>query len=348
MRAAGASIAPSCTPARTPTFRSRRPARTARAGGPLRETIISTPPLLSRLLQQTSRTFALTIPFLDEPTRGEVTVAYLLFRVADTIEDATGLTRAEKLDQLRRFERLLAHPSVQDAGALAALWRAAPAIQHPGYAELMQELPAIVRAGNDLDPVAWRLIAAYTARTTHHMAAFVGRVKSAGLELRDLDDLRAYCYAVAGIVGEMLTELFLLAKPSLAGAATELRRDAPAFGEALQLVNILKDSLDDAGEGRRFLPTGVSRASVEALARRDLETAGRYCTRLESSGGGAGIVGFTALPVLLAHATLEQVATRGPGAKVSRTEVTRIVAELGEALRVGRVGALLASPSPAV
>ena len=41
---------------------------------------------MDHLLQATSRTFALTIPLLHEPTRREVTVAYLLFRVADTLE----------------------------------------------------------------------------------------------------------------------------------------------------------------------------------------------------------------------------------------------------------------------
>jgi farnesyl-diphosphate farnesyltransferase len=315
---------------------------------PPRETAISTPPLLERLLQQTSRTFALTIPFLDEPTRCEVTVAYLLFRVADTIEDATGLSRDEKLAELDRFERLLARPDLEEAARVAERWRADPPTAHAGYAELMRELPAIFETAAGLDPAAWRLIAAHTARTTHRMATFVARAGDAGMALRDLDDLRAYCYAVAGIVGEMLTELFLYARPSLAAAAADLRRDAPAFGEALQLVNILKDSADDAGEGRHFLPVGVAREAVVALARRDLDTATRYCMRLEADGAGAGIVGFTALPVLLAHATLEQVALAGPGAKVNRAELGRIMAELGEALPAGRVGALLASPSQAV
>jgi farnesyl-diphosphate farnesyltransferase len=315
---------------------------------PLRETAISTPPLLERLLQQTSRTFALTIPFLDEPTRCEVTVAYLLFRVADTIEDATGLSREEKLAELARFERLLAQPALDEAARLAARWQADPPTAHAGYAELMRELPAIFHAARALDATTWTLIAGHTARTTHRMAAFVERAGDTGVALRDLDDLRAYCYAVAGIVGEMLTELFLHARPSLAPAAADLRRDAPAFGEALQLVNILKDSADDEGEGRHFLPAGVAREAVVALARRDLDTATRYCMRLETDGAGSGIVGFTALPVLLAHATLEQVALAGPGAKVSRAEVARILGELGEALRAGRVGVLLASLPQAV
>ena len=41
------------------------------------------------LLQKTSRTFAITIPMLPMPTRQEVGVAYLLFRIVDTFEDAT-------------------------------------------------------------------------------------------------------------------------------------------------------------------------------------------------------------------------------------------------------------------
>ena len=41
---------------------------------------------LDQLLVETSRTFALAIPLLPEPTRRTVSVAYLLFRAADTLE----------------------------------------------------------------------------------------------------------------------------------------------------------------------------------------------------------------------------------------------------------------------
>jgi len=41
------------------------------------------------LLQKTSRTFAVTIPMLPSPTRQQVGLAYLLFRIIDTFEDAT-------------------------------------------------------------------------------------------------------------------------------------------------------------------------------------------------------------------------------------------------------------------
>src|SRR5580700_1817276 len=64
-------------------------------------------PDIDRLLLRTSRTFALAIPQLPDPLRREVGVAYLLFRVADTFEDATRWPRADRLAALADFERLL-------------------------------------------------------------------------------------------------------------------------------------------------------------------------------------------------------------------------------------------------
>ena len=63
--------------------------------------------ILSELLVRTSRTFALAIPCLPLPARREVTIAYLLFRIADTIEDGDRLNRDEKLAALDSFATVL-------------------------------------------------------------------------------------------------------------------------------------------------------------------------------------------------------------------------------------------------
>ena len=65
---------------------------------------------LEQMLEETSRTFALCIPLLPTPTRREVTVAYLLFRIADTFEDAASWSRARKLEALQEFAQLLNAP----------------------------------------------------------------------------------------------------------------------------------------------------------------------------------------------------------------------------------------------
>jgi farnesyl-diphosphate farnesyltransferase len=188
---------------------------------------------LDDLLAKSSRTFALTIPLLPEPTRLEVTLAYLLFRVADTLEDATHWGHEHKVSELSALAGLLERPDVATAVALAERWRLQPPLEHAGYRELLEELPFVLRARHAIDAHSWEIIVRHTVRTVQGMSMFVTRAAGGPLRLRDVDDLRTYCYTVAGIVGEMLTELFLLGRKQLASVARELRADASAFGEGL-------------------------------------------------------------------------------------------------------------------
>jgi farnesyl-diphosphate farnesyltransferase len=123
--------------------------------------------------------------------------------------------------------------------------------------------------------------------------------------------------------------------------AGTLRALAPTFGEALQLVNILKDASGDSDEGRHFLPPGEVTDRIFALAREDLGQAARYVACLARAAAPRGMVAFTALPLLLAHATIEQVDRHGAGSKVARAEVSRIVGRLHDALERGTVPELL-------
>jgi len=292
---------------------------------------------LDRLLEKTSRTFALSIPQLPEPTRREVGVAYLLFRIADTLEDAETWLPERQVKALFAFAELMEEPSVGQARYQAGGWLEGPPVEHPGYLELLAAAPEVLASLLALAPASRVIIAHHTARTSRGMATFVERKGREGgtLQLRDVADLRTYCYVVAGIVGEMLTELFLLDREFLIPHAPYLRERASRFGEALQLVNILKDSSGDALFGRNFLPLEGERREVFRLAREDLGAAVDYVRRLQEAGAPRGIVAFTALPVRMAGASLERVESRGPGAKLSRPEVFRIVAEMNLALAAG-------------
>jgi farnesyl-diphosphate farnesyltransferase len=296
---------------------------------------------LESLLEKTSRTFALTIPLLPEPTRLEVTIAYLLFRVADTLEDATNWARDRKLVELEEFARFLESPDAERATALSARWNAEPPLDHEGYRELMRDLAFVMECAATLSPTSWAIIARHSVRTTLGMASFVARESGGRLGLHDVADLKAYCYAVAGIVGEMLTELFLLGRQQLVAIAHELRADASAFGEGLQLVNILKDSDADRREGRRYLPDGTDPARVFEMARLGLDAASRYCSRLEAAGVERGLIASTALPILLARATLDRIRTLGPGAKIGKAHVAALVSRLQLAVVGGGVGELV-------
>src|SRR6185437_4917651 len=60
------------------------------------------------ILQHVSRTFALTIPQLPGGLRSAVTCAYLLCRIADTIEDEPSLSADDAYIYLGRFAAVVA------------------------------------------------------------------------------------------------------------------------------------------------------------------------------------------------------------------------------------------------
>src|SRR5579863_8881826 len=70
-----------------------------------------------RILPHVSRTFALTIPQLPAALRTPVTSAYLLCRIADTIEDEPTLPAAATVVLLQRFVAVLC--GKEDAQRLA-------------------------------------------------------------------------------------------------------------------------------------------------------------------------------------------------------------------------------------
>ena len=72
----------------------------------------------------------------------------------------------------------------------------------------------------------------------------------------------------------------------------------------------------------------------------------RVLAALQRADAPRGFVAFTALPVLLARATLDRVEEAGPGAKLTRLEVAGIVQQMNLDLDDGR-SAIPAETSPA-
>jgi farnesyl-diphosphate farnesyltransferase len=281
---------------------------------------------LDDLLHKTSRTFAVTIPMLPAPTRRQVGVAYLLFRVIDTFEDATHWPAAQRIEMIETLTALLSAPDQDRARRLSERCLADPPLQHPGYLDLLREIPFVLRQLDELPERPRDILRTSVKRSAEGMAKFVASSGPEGhLVLASLEQLRDYCYVVAGIVGEMLTELFLLDRPQLAGVTEYLRERSHLFGEGLQLVNILKDRDADALEGRIYLPRDIDRAEVMTLARADLRSASDYTLALQGHGAERGLVTFNALLVRLALGTLAAIRDQRPGGKLTRVEVFSIV-----------------------
>ncbi|MFL5308231.1 MAG: squalene/phytoene synthase family protein [Polyangia bacterium] len=289
---------------------------------------------IETLLQKTSRTFALTIPCLPQPTRDEVGIAYLLFRIIDTFEDAVLWPPEKRQQALSDFIRLLDGPA-SASQPFADEWTRNPPLIHDGYQELLARTPYVLERFETLRPQVRQILRTHVARSAEGMASFVRRVQPEGrLQLDTIADLRAYCYAVAGIVGEMLTELFIQSRESMQQVAPELRKRAAGFGEGLQLVNILKDARPDAMEGRTFLPRQAPLREVFALARQDLADAAAYVDLLREGGAEPGLIAFNAFICKLAAANLQILRDQGLGAKLTRLTVAKIAAEIAANLGV--------------
>jgi farnesyl-diphosphate farnesyltransferase len=287
---------------------------------------------LQDLLEKTSRTFALSIPLLPEPTRSEVSIAYLLFRIIDTLEDATYWPPRQRVEALEQMRQLLILPNPSLVSSVSARWLATPPVKHAGYLELLLGMPHVFDWYQALNATARQHIARYADKSAHGMIRFIGRTDTSGvLRLESVGDLREYCFVVAGLVGEMLTELFVLGRPELAAVAPELRRRAAPFGEGLQLVNILKDVSADAAQGRVYLPHTMPLAEVFALARRDLQAAAEYNEMLRAAASHRGLWAFNALNARLATASLDMLQAQGLGSKLTRGEVSRLQVQIQRA-----------------
>ncbi len=113
-----------------------------------------------------------------------------------------------------------------------------------------------------------------------------------------------------------------------------------ALGEALcpspeALLIMRPDPGAGHGEIRHVGVRRVVAQKDEIEESLQLVMAGEAMLSLQQAGVPRSLVRFTALPVLLARGTLDRVEREGPGAKLSRDEVSAIVETLDTALSRG-------------
>ena len=208
----------------------------------------------NRILPHVSRTFALTIPQLPPGLRTPVTNAYLLCRIADTIEDETTPSAAATLVLLQRFVAVVC--GMEDADLLAR--DVAPQLSErtlPAERDLVLNMKRVVTITARFDEPQRVAIERCVDIMCHGMHQFQQTASLRGLpRSTDLDD---YCYYVAGVVGQMLTELFCSYSAEARQHRTELHDLAVSFAQGLQMTNILKDVWEDRSRGACWLPQEV-------------------------------------------------------------------------------------------
>ena len=203
-------------------------------------------PTLQELLVRSSRTFAVGIQILPRPLRTEVTVAYLLLRVSDYMEDSRELRAREKVAMLGSWRRVLAGDGERQP--LIELLRAA---REDTPDALVARHSATVLEGLDgLAPAVREILIRRVGESSAGMARWTERGSRFQTEA-DLDD---YMHEVAGRVGHLLTELFTLRLPGTSKERERMMLLGREFGLALQTVNVIRGLHEDRRRGWVFVP----------------------------------------------------------------------------------------------
>lgn len=310
--------------------------------------------LQSHLLLGVSRTFALTIPQLPTSLERAIGNGYLLCRIADSIEDDPNLALEDKRAYFEYFLQVLNGEG--DAREFAASLHGVLSDRIlPAERELVQATPEVLKLTHSLSETQQQALVRCVTKMSDGMYRFQLRRSLDGLY--SVNEMSQYCYAVAGVVGEMLTELFCDYSEAMNSHRDEMMPLAICFGQGLQLTNILKDIWEDQKDGSCWLPQSVFSADekklgefirteqtqqmtngindIVGIAHQNLQSAIKYSRFIPTSE--VGIRRFCLWATGMAVATLQKIHTNpgyfdGDQVKISRRQVGMIVQTANVAL----------------
>ena len=147
--------------------------------------------------------------------------------------------------------------------------------------DLVSNVSAVVRITQSFTQTQRQALERCVRIMSRGMAEFQENKTTGGLQ--DLPHLDRYCYHVAGVVGEMLTDLFCEHVDEVRPQRELMYRLAVSFGQGLQMTNILKDIWEDLDRGACWLPQDVFREKgfeLEQLSAGRIESG--FCAGLSS------------------------------------------------------------------
>lgn len=204
-------------------------------------------------LDRVSRSFAFCIEELQQPLRNEIALSYILCRLVDTIEDSIWPTPQAQQNSFLKFIELIQKPLTTDSLALEDIAHWAndfPNSIPQSEKVLLTDAAQFFYDLHQLEDTKKKIIQKSVINMTRGMMFFCNRNSS--LQINSLTENHQYCFFVAGVVGELLTEVFATHCENFVADSTTYK-GAIHFGLFLQKINLLKDQQGDLIEGRQLI-----------------------------------------------------------------------------------------------
>lgn len=198
------------------------------------------------MLRNVSRTFSLSIEQLPQELRETVTVAYLLFRISDCLEDHAELVAERKATLLRLWGDIVtgSRPARDLITQISELDDNDPEVYVARRADIVMQYL------NNIPEQPRKILASHVYETSQGMA----RWQEHGPFVNTEEEMDDYMHQVAGRVGYLLTDIFSWYSPAINKIRESLIPLGREFGLALQTVNIIRGLRKDYERGWVFVP----------------------------------------------------------------------------------------------
>ncbi|CUS22197.1 LAQU0S04e10462g1_1 [Lachancea quebecensis] len=200
-----------------------------------------------QLLTKTSRSFAAVIMELHPELRNAIMLFYLVLRALDTIEDDMTIDPKVKVPLLREFDSKL---DLED-------WSFNGNAPTEKDRCVLVEFPCILKELHKLKPEYQKVIKEITHKMGNGMASYIMDENFNLNGVSTIKDYDLYCHYVAGLVGDGLTQLIVLAKFGTPDLYNESAYLFESMGLFLQKTNIIRDYAEDLEDGRSFWPREI-------------------------------------------------------------------------------------------
>ena len=289
-------------------------------------------PEVDTLLEDTSRSFFITLKALPSKVGAQVGLLYLLARIADTIADSKQGDTQLLLKTLDEYNQRVQGNSEQlpDFSELVSIQ------DNEAEARLLQNVSPVVVcleqfSETDQSSIRECLDIIVSGQSLDLERFGVANEGGTILPLQNEDELDDYAYRVAGSVGEFWTRMSLahLFQTS-AEKESKLFESGVRFGKALQLINILRDIPEDLRFGRCYIPAdSLAKYGLEAKDLMDADNMEKFrplfdiyidmaAAHIEAAIEYIGMLpyrqfrlrGACMLPVLIGQRTLSLLRTR--------------------------------------